>query len=95
MHASAHYSQGNCLKAPSTQDAYIIYAKNWILLRLGDFPLEGDRDRRGGALVAINPGGDSRLADGFDTSASLACPYVLDRNFTLNSFVYNSLQGLQ
>ncbi len=36
-----HYSQEELpLKALSTQDAYIIYAKNWIVPRWGNLPLE-------------------------------------------------------
>ena len=36
-----HYSQEELpLKALSTQDAYIIYAKNWIVPRWGSLPLE-------------------------------------------------------
>jgi len=36
-----HYSQEELpLKALSTQDAYIIYAKNWIVPRRGNLPLE-------------------------------------------------------
>ena len=36
-----HYSQEELpLKALSTQDAYVIYAKNWIVPRWGNLPLE-------------------------------------------------------
>jgi len=36
-----HYSQEELpLKALSTQDAYIIYAKNWVIPRWGNLPLE-------------------------------------------------------
>jgi hypothetical protein len=36
-----HYSQEELpLKALSTQDAYIMYAKNWIVPRWGNLPLE-------------------------------------------------------
>jgi hypothetical protein len=36
-----HYSQEELpLKALSTQDAYIMYAKNWIVPRWGSLPLE-------------------------------------------------------
>ena len=47
-----HYSQEELpLKALSTQDAYIIYAKNWIVPRWGNLPLGTSQDRRGGALA--------------------------------------------
>src|SRR5580658_9216394 len=52
QHAWEHYSQEELpLKALSTQDAYIIYAKNWIVPRWGNLPLEQE-DCRGRALVA-------------------------------------------
>ena len=47
-----HYSREELpLKAISTQDAYIMYAKNWILPRWGNLPLRTSQDCRGGTLA--------------------------------------------
>ena len=48
----------SCLsKQISTQDAYLIYAKNWILPRWGKLPSRRNQDRRGGALATSDRSG--------------------------------------